>query len=112
MTEVMTKQEKILEYLAEWLEKYCPKHLSTDSGWAILPEVAKERYRQDASKLLTYLDSQGGVLKVERELPENPYADHVHLDAGKYDGLYRKKYFEAQEDMKAAGFDSAFESLI
>ena len=34
------------------------------------------------------------------KLPENPYGTDVHLDAGVYDGLYRRVFNEALQQFK------------
>ena len=94
----MTKQKEIRRAIEDIIKSNC---LGAHEG----------ELRGASGNIMTYLDSQGAVLKVERELPENPYANHVHLDAGIYDGLYREKYFEAQQDMLKGNF-SAFEPLI
>ena len=45
-----------------------------------------------------------GIIDDDKSLPANPWGIQVHLDAGIYDGLYRHKYVEAQQDMLAANF--------
>jgi len=54
----MTEQE-LVEEIAEWLEEYYPKHNTTESGWVIIPEVAKERYKQDADQIHTIYKEAG-----------------------------------------------------
>lgn len=59
--------EKIEKQVAEWLEEYTPKHLTTDLGWVILDDVVKERYKQDAIRLLKLLASEGMGFMEEEE---------------------------------------------
>jgi len=89
----MTKQE-ILDMVAGWLEEYYPKHNITDSGNLIRPEVAKERYREDAGELLTRLHS----VAVKAELPSVFDANEDVISALEY-------------GKKLTGY-TAFESLI
>ena len=93
----MTKQEEIREGIASYIRLY--NGTSTTAS------------EFTSKAILEYLHSQGVVLKVDKELPINPYRFNVHLDAGIYDGLYREKYFEAQQGMVNAGF-TAVEPLI
>lgn len=39
------------------------------------------------------------IFKRQIEELENPYSTHVHLDAGVYDGLYRKVYDRCKQDI-------------
>ncbi len=69
----MTKQEKIREGIAEWLwENRAGETTVQDwvNSWAKLPENRKQDFRKDATDFMIYLNSQGIVLKVDRELPE------------------------------------------
>ena len=58
-----------------------------------------------ASKILSYLHSQGVVIEVERELPEYPYPLVTQI-AGEMEIIdtWHKIYNEAQSDMLKAGY--------
>jgi len=101
---VITKQEKIKEGMAERLYKEAP-------GWKNYqyvpfkdaPEVVREQYLREADKWLIWLDSQGVVMQVERELPEYSTLDDPVCCAGCHES--------EQVNMLEAGF-VATESLI
>lgn len=63
MTEPTKEQQlvELREKIAKWLEDYSPKHNTTESGWAIIPEVARERYKRDAEQILALIKEVGYV---------------------------------------------------
>ena len=81
-----------------------------EAMYGILQDYRSKIYNtfETADAILNLRDSKGnrllGVIAEDQTPPENPWEDHVHLGIGKYDGLYRERYFEAQQDMLAAGF--------
>ena len=79
----MTREE-IREGIAEWLwENRAGETTVQDCvyTWAELPGYRKDDFRASADKLLTYEHSQGVVIKVDRELPENPNrARNISID--------------------------------
>ncbi len=91
---IVTKQEEIREFITkDIIETIFGDTFGYHSG---MSEIATE-------KIFTYLHSQGVVIKVERELPDNPYY-LVQAMAG--DSIYN----EAQQGMLRAGY-TAFEPL-
>ena len=58
----------------------------------IIHENAAQPYT-GANTILTLFKEYLGKV----ELPENPYRTDVHLAAGVYDGLYRRKYTEGEQ---------------
>jgi len=61
---------ELREQIAGWLKEYCPKYDTTESGWVIIPEVAKERYLKDADKILAFVKEAGYVrLAKDQALP-------------------------------------------
>lgn len=109
MTEIMTKQEKIREGIAERIFEWYQKQFNLHPWkWS---EVKYGGLRGLilglTDTVLEYEASQGAVLKVERELPHNPYPNSLHLSA---DNKYMA-YHRSQRDMIKDNF-SAFEPLI
>ena len=106
----MTKQEEIREGIAEFLWKRGAKH-TRFWPFSALEKVEKESpylkgtrqaYLKKVDQLLSYLHSQGVVIKVERELPQCP---------SNRDDTVRLIWEEAQQAMLNAGF-TATEPLI
>ena len=110
-----TKQEEIREGIAEKIYKEAP-------GWRggyeyvsfkFAPEVVREQYLRKADEWIVWFDSQGVVIKVERELPAIRFSRAAvkvydrnnkpisHADAAIY----------TQQDMIGAGY-VATEPLI
>lgn len=106
----MTKQEEIREGMAK---KLC---LCDALDWEQLPESgyanSKDRayYRRLAASILQDLHSQGCVLKVDRELPKNPFHE-LELVDDVYIHRSRKIHRAAQQYMLNAGY-VAVEPLI
>lgn len=98
----MTKQEEIREEIAE---RICDA-LEGDE-WFSLAEGQKRFCRLYATNILSYLHSQGVVIKVERELPDLP------ISQDDYDIVFypEKVYREAQNIMLKADY-AAVEPLI
>jgi len=73
----MTKQEEIREGIAQriWDFRRSVSGLQANNEWEGLLEggAAKRLTRAMAKEIMGYEDSQGVVIKVDRELPENPY---------------------------------------
>lgn len=68
----------------------------------------------DIKNILSCLHSRGVVVKVERELPQNPYVDSYQgndPEAQSVNDAAEWSYEEAQKGMKEAGYE-AVESLI
>ncbi len=127
----MNKQEKIREGIAErihlercgWSLNISEKEeLSEDRierwkkywvEYSELPEEVKEQDRIWADGLLSYLHSQGVVIKVDRELPTpaDPSGKTRMTDAYFCHWADREVYVKGQQDMIKAGYE-AFESLI
>jgi len=100
----MTKQEEVRAEIYHILESYYP-----GNDYAL---------GEATTEILVYLHSQGVVLKVEGELPENPYDDCELWDAeyliykrktgglidesGQKEGQYA--YWCSQVDMDEAGY--------
>ena len=103
----MTRQEEIQEEIAKSI---C---LWDGLDWEILPEKdypmlkTRETYRRFAMVLMTNLDSQGVVLKVERNLP----AVHWSSDAPLYDKAFGEGVAAGQSKMLKAGY-KAVEKLV
>ena len=82
----MTKQEEILQEIAEFLAYH------DDKDWDELSDVDKFNYTSNARVLAVCLGNKGVVLKVDRELPKrleyDKFVDSVgYLDCWKYSGL-------------------------
>ena len=106
----MTKQEKIRQEIHKLaIEAVCPYSMKPSTPYEIGAVKIQEFF---GMQIVKYIVSQGLVLKVDRELPKNPY----RKANGKY--KYEEQPYEAdgyaagQQDMLKAGFDSATESLI
>lgn len=68
-------------------------------------ETLREWKQTLRNQILQAIKEVGMVMLAEdQDLPNNPHTTAVHLDAGIYDGLYRRKYDEAQQDMLRANF--------
>ena len=100
----MTEQEKIKEEIARdflfdvWKEaKSTTEDSWDDIQWDSLSEKEKGEYFKTAKRLLLYLHSQRGAIKVEKELPLPVVGD-------KYNDDYVSGYAEAYIDMLKAGF--------
>jgi hypothetical protein len=100
MDKVKTKQEEIREGIAKFicggldpLKRAVPSELS---------------YRK-SDNILTYLKSQGCVLKVVKELPDNKAA-RKQLESELFKGE-TNWYYKGQLDMLEAGY-TAYEELI
>ena len=99
---LLEKREEIREYLArkllpDWVDEDNVKDIRLSSEWL------------DAGEIIEHLHSVGVVLKVDRELPENPY----DISEG-HPGMVTPdhyKYNKAQNEMLTAGY-VAVESLI
>jgi len=107
----MATKEEIREGIAEWLWGNTCKATVRDwvDSWTDLPEDRKQDYRQNADKLLTYEDSLGLVLKVEKELPNT--MKFVPEGIGDIDKGASFGYTAAKNDMLKAGF-TAVEPLV
>ncbi len=68
----MTKQEEIREKLAEQLY-YWKEGSNYACEWSKLLQAFKDYYLNGADQVLTYLHSQGVVIKVDRELPDKAW---------------------------------------
>lgn len=118
MVKEMTKQDRIREGIAKDLAVIAtrgrPKYAyytREDTWQAVLAEGIDGDFLEDARLIIVGLNAEGCVLKVDRELPENPHKGkfdkvnqsypngipkgyHILRDAGAEEG-----YDEAQEDM-------------
>ena len=120
----MTKQEEVREEAISLMtDRIEQDGEHTGRGAWLLAQSLYDNY------LLPYLDSQDVVVKVERELPENPYPESVFPmsidEGGKIQrerlgdklttsvngGFGRHVYSFCQQDMKDAGY-VAVERLI
>ena len=81
--------------------------------WEDVNEFEQEDLLEDSKQILSYLHSQGAVLKVERELPENPWVEDKMADY--YTKLWRRHHYDgynqAQQEVLKAGY-KATEPLI
>lgn len=76
----MTKQEEIREEMAgiRYRNDYSGKGLKE---FIDLPPYLQNFYLSEVDQLLQFLDSQGVVIKVEGEMPQNPYkAFKINID--------------------------------
>lgn len=104
----MNKQDKIREGIAAFLCNY-----SGGSSWWYLSinhmVYKQQEYLEEADEILGYLHSEGVVIKVDRELPQNPYVDSYQgndPEAQSVNDAAEWSYEEAQKDMKKAGFEA------
>lgn len=122
----MTKQEEIRKGIAIIFHnierrrlKFTEPNSPFNIEWGQLSWAFKEKYKEMADEVRIFEDSQGVVIKVDRELPRNPYFDtHSHeylmklsdedysIELGK-----KYKYLNAQRDMLKADY-VAVEPLI
>ena len=81
---------------------------SLNCMWEELPEYWKDKYCEEADIVMRWLASQGVVLKIDRELPRNPYLAKTDWPKSG-DTPEARAYRDAQLDM--AGY-TAWKSLI
>lgn len=94
----MTGQQKIREGTAKFLYE-----ARGGKNWE--KSINREEWLNHAGELLAYLHSQGVVIKVERELPGNPFVFEAHSDGVWVWRLKQENAYErAKEDMLKAGF--------
>ena len=106
----MTEQEEIREGVAERLYKMCAKWTGVwYPPWNEAREEIRNDWRNTATEYLQYLASEGGVLKVERELPGTLIDELEYGWATCTD--FRWGVSAAQKDMLKAGYE-AVEPLI
>lgn len=102
----MTKQEKIRQGIATYLR-------NSDGILCLRPDECDDMdcCECQAQGITRYLHSQGAVLKVERELPENPYIIGVFEPDIDSCAKRQAAYNNAQQDMLKWHKDS-LESLL
>lgn len=114
--------EKVREKIANLIivdcgydsEYPCP-HAYPAMGYELCPHEDKDICMwqlEQADQILTIIKEDGYVKKAEdQSLPENPWGRGVHLDADVYDGLYKKRYSEAQQDMLNTHFQKTIKVM-
>jgi len=108
----MTKQERGIKsrVAMEYVQRLAPKTKQEEirEGLKGLPVVGTN---VAVDQILYYLHSQGVVIKVDKELPQNPYSVATSWPTGIY-VTKAEAYKEAQQDILKAGFGVATEPLI
>ena len=102
----MTKQEEIREGIAFesfWIDCGAGDRIDARVYWDA-DAKAREEWRHRADLLIAHLNSQGVVIKADRELPK---LNETYKDFGGNDSIWE----EAQQDMLKAGY-VAVEPLI
>ena len=100
----MNKEEEIREYINQQIELAIVGVIVASKFTEYYGGLVREARRE----IIKMQDSQGVVIKVERELPENAY---LISSTGKMDIDYKMGYRGAQQDMLKAGY-VAVEPLI
>ena len=96
MTDIEKKREEIRENLAEVLSF---SHEPDEPEWAEMDEHKKTGYRNEALNILSYLHSQGVVIKVDRELPDYLMEGQVACDKPTYQEMLRRAKYVAVEPL-------------
>ncbi len=110
----MTKQEEIREGIWERIGDCLISIGCGEEGCIHAETKALEAQETCLESILSYLHSQGVVIKVERELPENPHIITIEKVSKSYNITLSRNALEVimLHSLKNEGFEEALETML